>query len=677
MALCYILLIFATKYFPMKRSISLKVAVLAVVAAMFSCGHEQKSESHTSYADSVVNTCFRTENFDRLMVLVDSFQQTGDFTPEWADFIRGAGYDMIAKKQVTEHYWEKLYSTTDPEKYPEFYYFMAGRLSQLRLTMSNYQGSIEVAIKALEYADEHGGLSDDLRMTLLWSVAVSQQDLGLKEAEASSLKVYDMLEKLSHGPKDCTGKMFFATGLTDYYTRMKQYDKANQWLLKAKDNWHCLNPSADSLLYHEYIWQIGLVHAKLLEAQGNSKQAKAIFKQIEPEFTRSPYGLSAAAEYLLENKKYTEAADYYTRVDARFHEDHWSVDKNLDFINNTLIPRLKANIGAGRKDSVVSMARFLADHYEQALDDERKNTATQLAIIYDTQGKEKQIAEQEASLMQQRIIGLMVAIVLLTIFFIVYSLLRRRAANLKAAKDRIESELRIARDIQMSMVPSSFPDREGLDMYAQMTPAKEVGGDLYGYVLIGDRLYFAVGDVSGKGVPASLFMAQATRLFRTMATQGLMPAEICTRMNNELSGDDNVNGMFVTMFLGMLNMETGHLYYCNAGHNPPVIGGGENQGEFLEMIANAPIGLFPELDYEGEEMASVKGRALFVYTDGLNEAEDMEQNQFGDDHLLEILRNTHFESARQVVEMLYAKVQAHRNGAEPNDDLTMMCLRVS
>jgi sigma-B regulation protein RsbU (phosphoserine phosphatase) len=214
-------------------------------------------------------------------------------------------------------------------------------------------------------------------------------------------------------------------------------------------------------------------------------------------------------------------------------------------------------------------------------------------------------------------------------------------------------------------------------MYAQMTPAKEVGGDLYGYVLIGDRLYFAVGDVSGKGVPASLFMAQATRLFRTMATQGLMPAEICTRMNNELSGDDNVNGMFVTMFLGMLNMETGHLYYCNAGHNPPVIGGGENQGEFLEMIANAPIGLFPELDYEGEEMASVKGRALFVYTDGLNEAEDMEQNQFGDDHLLEILRNTHFESARQVVEMLYAKVQAHRNGAEPNDDLTMMCLRVS
>ena len=379
----------------------------------------------------------------------------------------------------------------------------------------------------------------------------------------------------------------------------------------------------------------------------------------------------------METKRYTEAADFYTRVDARFHEDHWSDDKNLDFINNTIIPRLKANIGAGRKDSVVSMARFLADHYEQALEDERKSNATQQAIIFDTQGKEKQIAEQEASLMQQRIVGLIVAIILLTVFFIVYSLLRRRAANLKAAKDRIESELRIARDIQMSMVPSTFPERDGLDMYASMTPAKEVGGDLYGYVLIGDKLYFAVGDVSGKGVPASLFMAQATRLFRTMATQGLMPAEICTHMNNELSGDDNVNGMFVTMFLGMLDLNSGHLYYCNAGHNPPVIGGGENQGEFLEMIANAPIGLFPGLDYEGEEIESVKGRALFVYTDGLNEAEDSEQNQFGDEKLLKILRDTHFDTARQVVETLYAEVQTHRNGAEPNDDLTMMCLRVS
>jgi sigma-B regulation protein RsbU (phosphoserine phosphatase) len=203
-----------------------------------------------------------------------------------------------------------------------------------------------------------------------------------------------------------------------------------------------------------------------------------------------------------------------------------------------------------------------------------------------------------------------------------------------------------------------------------------VGGDLYGYVLQDDKLYFAVGDVSGKGVPASLFMAQATRLFRTLAAQGMMPADICIRMNDALSGEDNVNGMFVTLFLGLIDLKTGHLDFCNAGHNPPVIGGGEHHGDFLSMIPNAPIGLWPGLKYEGEEIENIKKRPLFIYTDGLNEAENRQQEQFGDDRLLDILRHTHFETAQQVIDTLKAVVEQHRNGAEPNDDLTMMCVRV-
>ena len=245
-----------------------------------------------------------------------------------------------------------------------------------------------------------------------------------------------------------------------------------------------------------------------------------------------------------------------------------------------------------------------------------------------------------------------------------------------AQKASIESELNVASNIQMSMLPSVFPNREGLDMHASMTPAKEVGGDLYGYLLKGDSLYFCVGDVSGKGVPASLFMAQVTRLFRTLANQQMTPADICTHMNEALSGDENPTNMFVTMFVGMVNLQSGHLKFCNAGHNPPVIGGGEHHGEFLQMLPNFPIGVLPGLEFQGEEIDTIKGRALFLYTDGLNEAENREHEQFGDDQLLSILRNTHFESAQQVVETLYNEVQRHRDGADPNDDLTMMCLRM-
>ena len=242
-----------------------------------------------------------------------------------------------------------------------------------------------------------------------------------------------------------------------------------------------------------------------------------------------------------------------------------------------------------------------------------------------------------------------------------------------AAKERIESELRIARDIQMSMVPAIFPERPDLDLFASMTPAKEVGGDLYNFLFIEgtDKLYFALGDVSGKGVPASLFMAQATRLFRTLAKQGLLPAEIATRMNDEL-GEDNEQGMFVTMFLGLIDLPTGHLDFCNAGHNPPVL----DNDHFLEMEPNAPIGLWPGLEYVGEEIADISDQPLFVYTDGLNEAENQAQEQFGDDHLMDMLKQHPFESSQQTIEFLKAEVEKHRDGADPNDDLTMLCVKV-
>ena len=400
------------------------------------------------------------------------------------------------------------------------------------------------------------------------------------------------------------------------------------------------------------------------------------------EYRKTNYSKKAAgplevAEYLLLAGRYAEAADIYPYL-YKYLAD---VGSNFDF---NLAPQFcemfKANYMAGRRDSALTVAKYVFDRLDSMIIADRQSNATEMATVYETQKKDAEIAKQQIELTQQRVLGLIIAIVLLTVFFVVYTLHRKRAAkklaDMKAAQERIESELRIARDIQMSMVPSVFPEREGLDMFAQMTPAKEVGGDMYGYVLLGDKLYFAVGDVSGKGVPASLFMAQTTRLFRTLAAQGMMPAEICTRMNNALN-EDNEQGMFVTMFLGLLDLQTGHLNFCNAGHNPPIIGGGDNQGDFLEMQANAPIGLFPDLEYQGEEIDSVKGRALFIYTDGLNEAENPQQEQFGDERLLSILRDTHFDSAQQVIESLKAEIENHRKGAEPNDDLTMMCIRVN
>ena len=274
------------------------------------------------------------------------------------------------------------------------------------------------------------------------------------------------------------------------------------------------------------------------------------------------------------------------------------------------------------------------------------------------------------------LIGAIVALGVI-IVFILRQRATRRLAAMKLEQERIENELRIARDIQMSMVPNTFPNREGLDMYAAMKPAREVGGDLYSYVLNGHQLYFCLGDVSGKGVPASLFMSQATKLFQMLANQGMQPSEICTQMNDVMSGKENKNGMFVTFFVGLIDLESGHLSFCNAGHNPPVIGGTPSNGDLLKMESNAPLGLWTDLKYVGEEIESIKGRTLFFYTDGLTEAENHCQEQFGEERLLRILRNEHFDSSRGVIDTLAAEVEKHRDGAEPNDDLTMLCIRVT
>ena len=237
------------------------------------------------------------------------------------------------------------------------------------------------------------------------------------------------------------------------------------------------------------------------------------------------------------------------------------------------------------------------------------------------------------------------------------------------AKERIESELRIAREIQKRMLPHVFPRRRDVDIYAMMTPAKEVGGDLYGYALIDDLLYFCVGDVSGKGVPAALFMAEVTRMFRTLVDGRLTPATIASRLNHALV-EDNDQGMFVTMFIGLINLKSGEMLYCNAGHNPPLL-----NGEYMKMESNAPIGLWSEVDFESEKVADMHGKTLFVYTDGINEAENANKEQFGDARLKALLQKD-LGDARQTSETIHKAVSDFVGDAEPSDDLTKMCIKM-
>ena len=656
------------------------------------CQNRQQSFDTCMYVDSVVEKACIKPDLDRALALTDSFQSLGMVSEIQAAKLRAQAYLQVNKLDEAEEQFILGSNATPQTAVDSFYWFCCSCLQiQYETVRRDQDAVLRKALPLLEIMKhipyDKDYVNEMLMQKIMLYVAVGNSQMFLErtaDAGKSYELCYDAVKELI-GIEYSFGALYNATmcvhNIANAYLDLNMFDQADIWMQRTDTlfNMYMAHPKTPDSYKGIVKAYVDYDHAMLACGQGKTAEADRYYREV----LKSNNVNSAEVQYRIVNflmhmGRYAEAADRHQAFDNMIAKYH--VEPTVDMIYLVKY-KFEAYYKAGRRDSALAAAAAALEFVDSAIVRQKRGDAAKLATIYETKLKDEEIAQQQIALNRQRFLALAVALVLITGFFIIYTLFRRRAARrmaeMKARQERIESELRIARDIQMSMVPSTFPEYEGLDLYAQMTPAKEVGGDLYGYVINGHNLYFAVGDVSGKGVPASLFMAQATRLFRTLANQGLKPADICNNMNAELSGDDNVNGMFITMFIGMLDMESGHLAYCNAGHNPPVLGGGSHQGDFLEMIPNAPIGLWPELDYQGEEIESIKGRALFVYTDGLNEAEDQEQHQFGDDQLLDVLRHTHFDSAKQVVATLQAKIEAHRHGAEPNDDLTMLCLRVS
>lgn len=272
-----------------------------------------------------------------------------------------------------------------------------------------------------------------------------------------------------------------------------------------------------------------------------------------------------------------------------------------------------------------------------------------------------------------RRVGIVVKILqlfgLALLIFIFSSLVRNQLRYMQAneSRERMEGELQIARNIQMAMVPRVFPERKDLDMAASLIPAKEVGGDLYDFFIRDEKLFFCIGDVSGKGVPASLVMAVTRSQFRAFSAHVDSPAKIVTAMNDSLS-EMNENEMFVTLFCGVLDLAAGHLKYCNAGHNPPVILTSTIQT--LPVEPNLPLGIMGGMPFKEQETAFPYDSAIFLYTDGLTEAENLGHDQFGEGRMEKILHGRKEASAH--LQNMADAVHAFVGEAPQSDDLTML-----
>ena len=634
------------------------------------------------HADSLVLMAYKQGDYQRMLTLADSLSARGELNE-----LRTRGYRATAYRGMKDMKAAiaSLRRAIEVEDVSDNDYFLMVHLktlyAELQQLQGNSEGALRTALALIEQLRSDGYEDSEFCQRLYSVLGESQLNLDHPDEAAKYFeRMYGILQKSIRN--DSVGDHLMegveALGnVTSTYLANEQWDQAELWVDRLDSVFTLCRGTRYAADYPTYVdWYLASVKlSRALIAEVHGQQAKALqyYKEFQTtDFSKSDEGRMTGSSYLLLSHRYDEAAENYVVADRVM--DDYGFESNLQMIGNVLMPKLRANYYAGRKDSALRVAMQIADLYDTAYVKQKRDATAEMATIYDVEGKERLIAEREAKISQQRFIGVTIALVVLIISFLIYVWLRHRMAEMRAKQERIDSELRIAREIQMSMVPSKFPKREGLDMYAMMTPAKEVGGDLYGYILQRDKLYFCVGDVSGKGVPASLFMAQVTRLFRTLAAQKMMPDEICTRMNDALSGEDNERCMFVTFFIGLLDIPTGHLIYCNAGHNYPVINVGDDQCAFLKMETNMPIGPMPGMPYVGGEIDSIKGKPLLIYTDGLNEAENNERKLFGNERMLDILRKSKAGNARELIESLAAEVEQHREGAEPSDDLTMMAI---
>ena len=677
------------------------VVTLAAVIFLSGCGNTKEQERQRREAEDMVYAAYLDKDYPRIIELVDSFKPQGCFSEGKACYWLGYAYDRMMQKRMAELYWKTgiaaVENSTDDEDV-RVYAGITNRLTGLLSTWTEYEAALKVAIPATERLKSLGRDTLSEYTNMLIYIGCAQSRFGLSEnkinnslEEAYSAHIYNI-----HKHPNAISFRDAIVGVINIsynYLEIADYKKAVLWLERLNQLIDGYEKQADARpdYSNKQRARYNIYLARALEGLGRKDEAAEAYRQFrKTSYFQTAEGKLLASDYLRLAGRWQEAADNFGSMDEVMKE--YGTSSSLEIIQKMLLRKYEINKKAGRIDTARAVSLSITERLDSAITLSRIAEAREEAAVHQ---KELEMTAENERYVRQRHIGRVIGMAATILFLLVYIIVRHRMGvrlrkahnDLKtaydqleettSAKERMESELRIARDIQMSMVPSVFPNVEGLDMYASMTPAKEVGGDLYNFVEKGDKLYFCIGDVSGKGVPASLFMTLATRGFLTLASTGRKAAEIATWMNKELS-KDNEMGMFVTMFICVYDLKQGRIEYCDAGHNPPIIGNADGQFSFLDVKeSNAPIGLWPDLEYVGGEIDLPRDSMMLLYTDGLNEAENRQQEQYGEERIIQFMNSHASQSARDIIEALKADTDQFRDGAEQNDDLTMLAFRVT
>ena len=671
--------------------------VLITILLLTACSEEDKQEL-SKKADSLIETAYKKKDYNQILQLADSLERTGIITPAKAYYWLGYASDRMKKLRMAEFYWKASMDAaakSTSEENVDFYAKSASRLTNLLSVRGDYESALKIAIPASQRLEqlECDSISD--YVNLLIYIGCCQAGLGY-----SGESTFDGFERaykihLNNIENDHTDEAYknAIAGLVNIAyacNQTKNYMAALNWIGHFGEllGEYEQRPSTDGDYVDKQVARFAIYKAIALEGLDRKTEAANVYENyLNTDYSQTPEGRINANDYLVAANRWEEAADNYRSLDAILGQRKGSY--SMDDIKDLVLKKYQANLLAGRRDSAIAVSLQISNALEKAFKQAKATDAEEQATIVQ---KVEQMTEQKAKDERMKTYGLLGIFGLVILGFIAYLIIRRYSnQKMKEAyqslsedydileqetteKERAATEHRITESIQQRMIPMELPKYRGLGLYASLIPGNGACGDLYDCLIRDGKLFFCIGNPIDKEAQSAVLAGMAWALFRNISYHEDRPEVIVNFINNALTmSGEKQRG--VSLFVGVLDLDTWLLTYCNAEHTAPLLLTDEvNQ---LPVDENVPIGTRPNWDFTAQEITIEKGTMLYLYTSGLALARNSKRRQYGEKmvHGAALQAMKLDPSPKPFVENIQKAIDKFVESTPQSRDMTMLVIR--
>ena len=670
--------------------------VLMTSLLTIACDSE-KQQSQINEADKLIEATQKSRNYNELMKVVDSLETNGNISPSKACYWRGYACDKMNRQRLAEYYWKaSLDAAENATSSDEMIYYAksASRLANMLSVRGDYEEGLNIAIPVANKLEELHCDSTSDYLNILIYIGCCQEGMGTADGNAEGFtKAYQRhMENIETYHNDVVYKDGI-TGIINIaydYIWAKKWQEALVWTARFGQilSEYEQRPDADADYIDRQIARHDIYQAIALQGLNKDEEAaKAYEKFLTTKFSKTPKGRIDANDYLTAAHRWDEAAENYNSLDAMMGET--SKNYSLDNIENLVLKKYHTNLQAGRRDSAAKIAMDISNSLGQAFAKSRKIEKEEQAVIVKNVEKITELTAKKNRKYQILIVaGFIFLILCMTVFVIIRHRIAKKLEadyeDMKYDYDRLEadtmvkereaSELRISQNIQKAIVPSLLPQDKRFDIWSSTTVGLMEGSSVMDYTMRDGKLFFCIGEATVEGVRASLLTAIVKAQFRTAAAFEWQPEKIMSAINNALAKEGE-KGIAVRLFIGVLDINTGALYFCNANHNAPLLV--SNELHHLPVEQNIAIGEKPDWTYEPQEILMLPGTMIFLNSEGLIKAKNAEHRVFNEKRMLgSALQAMKLDPRpKQFVENMLDALNRFAGDFEQRDDIAMLAIK--